>query len=232
MIAALLAAGIAQADVVVAGWHTWTEATAPVASEGPDEVASGWAGNMGTSILSGGGSRVVASDSGDDTYGNAYSVSGRTVNSTAQLRANNNNIKRMEFLVTNNTGSYQTLSSTQFDYALVYGSAAETTNKLYHLSGASDLDDTPWIGYNIVPPITMTDNAWHDVDSGFGSMTDLTLAIGESAAFRLEIDITGATAAGVNIDNIAVTAIPEPATLGLVSALGGALLAIRRKLMV
>ncbi len=235
MVAMLMAGGAAQADVVVAGWHTWTVADAAVSGESPDEVASGWTGNMGTSIANGGGQKTVAVDSGDDTYGMAYAVSGRTVASSVQLRAvdgGNNNLRRLDFLVTNNTGGDQTLSTIHFDYKLVYGTAADTTIKLSHLSASSDLEATPWAGYNIVAPITFSGFGWADVDSGFGLMTDLTLANGESAAFRIEVGVsTGAIAAGVNIDNIAVTAIPEPATLGLVTAFGGAVLFIRRRFM-
>ncbi len=71
-----------------------------------------------------------------------------------------------------------------------------------------------------------------DVDlSGFG----YTLAPGESATFRYTTVGTGGSASPFWIDNIgisgAVTAIPEPATLGLVAAFSCAALFIRRRIM-
>jgi hypothetical protein len=204
---------------VVAGWHSWAVTNVGVSGQGPDEVMDGWTGDMGVSVVSsGGGQQVVAVGSTDNTYGTDYAISNAPVSTNSvQLRSSfggNAAIKRLDFTVSNNTGTNISLASLHFDYDMVYGVLSNTTIKLSHLSGASDLDDSPWAGYNIMAQETLTSWSWQDKDLILAdtAMGDVELAHGETAAFRIEVDVNTNTApaAGVNIDNIAVVAVvPE-----------------------
>lgn len=202
----------------LAGWHTWAVGAVPVASASPDETLSGYTGNMGTSVSAGGGQQTTTAESGDDTYGTAVAVAGRTADSSVLLRASdggNAAIRRLDFLVTNNTGQDIDLGSVHihFDYRLLYGSNTTTTIKLSHLSGASDLDDVPWVGYTLMAPKTFTDLLWQDedIDISKTSMGNVVWTNGTSAAFRIEVAVdAGAIAAGVNIDNVAISTYISP----------------------
>jgi hypothetical protein len=234
LIAAIaMTAGLVHADIVVAGWNSWTVANGPISGVAPNDTATGWTGTMGTNLGGGGGQHIKSPGSADGTYGTAYVAPADPTDSAVQLATYNNNIKRLDFQITNNTGSDQTLTTVHFDFGLTFTSTntAAPTIQLTHLQGNSDLV-APWGGYAFTPALPVTfgyDGA--DVDLAAGAMTDFTLAPGESAAFRLELGVTEG-AAIMRVDNIAIAAIPEPATFGLIAAFGGALLAIRRKLMV
>jgi hypothetical protein len=203
----------------LAGWHTWTVADAAITNQSPNETLSGYAGNMGASLIgSGGGQKTVATESGDNTYGSATRIASRTEDSSVLLQASdegNNDLRRLDFLVTNNTGQNIDLGSVhiQFDYRLTYGSNSTTTIKLAHLSGASDLDDQPWSGYNLMAPKTLSEFVWQneDVDISNTAMNGVVWTNGTSAAFRIEVGVdAGAIAAGVNIDNLAVSMYVSP----------------------
>ena len=202
------------------GWHTWPTGTVAVASASPDESLSGYTGNIGTTVSGGGGGQqTTTAESGDDTYGTAAAVTGRTEDSSVLLRASdggNATIRRLDFQVTNNTGQDIDLESVHihFDYRLLYGTAADTTIRLSHLSPASDLDDVPWGGYNLMAPKTLTDLLWQDedIDISQTSMNGVIWTNGTSAAFRIEAAVeAGAIAAGINIDNLAISTYISPA---------------------
>lgn len=61
------------------------------------------------------------------------------------------------------------------------------------------------------------------------SITGLNISDGATFFIRWGADGTGK---GLGIDNVSVTAIPEPATMGLVALFGGAVLFIRRRFMI
>ena len=66
------------------------------------------------------------------------------------------------------------------------------------------------------------------------SVSGLSLADGQSLIVRWRIPLTGTKEQGLFIDDVTVDnfqAIPEPATLGLVTAFGAAILFIRRRVM-
>jgi hypothetical protein len=129
----------------------------------------------------------------------------------------NNNIKRLDFSVVNNSSASIELHSIHFDSRLTYGASSNTTLKVSHLSAASDLDDLPWANYSVMADTYFEGLTWknRDVTLSTTSLEDLTLADGETAAFRIELNVdAGAIPAGVNIDNISISAYISPNAAG------------------
>lgn len=207
----------------LAGWHSWSVVNASLGGADSDTAYTGFSGVVGTNVsgtASGGGQQTVAAESGDDTYGSFIAVTNRTVDSSIVLRATdggNNNIKRLDFSVVNNSSASIELHSIHFDSRLTYGASSNTTLKVSHLSAASDLYDLPWTNFSVMAETYFEGLTWknRDVTLSTTSLEDLTLADGETAAFRIELNVdAGAIPAGVNIDNISISAYISPNAAG------------------
>lgn len=205
--ATMMSTGYAQNLLV--GWHTFDVSTGTaIAAESPDFVKSGFSGLMGTSIsgtTQGGGKGTVENvHSTDNTYGDLAAIDpAPSIVSAVLLNSYNNANKKLDIQVTNNTSADVMLSSIQLDYKLSSGVEAESTIKVSHLSGSSDLQDA-FNGRNLSGVITATDFDFHNLVVNVSAMADVVLAPGEKASFRIEVGITGTTAAVFNVDNIAI----------------------------
>ena len=88
--------------------------------------------------------------------------------------------------------------------------------------------------YNFAPMATAAGSPGFVENKTFALTYDNTAAslLGDEVALRITSVGDGATfASTIWLDNVSVTTIPEPATLGMVAAFGGGILMVRRKLM-
>jgi hypothetical protein len=90
-----------------------------------------------------------------------------------------------------------------------------------HLSASSDLVDA--FNSRLLGTINMTGSDFTTIYQSTistAAMADVTLANGETAAFRFELNTTGA-AIGARFDNIAIgsNAVPEPSTYALLAGM-------------
>ena len=90
-----------------------------------------------------------------------------------------------------------------------------------HLSSQSDLDDQ--FNNRSLGTITLSGNdhsTIHQSTVSTSTMADVTLADGQTAAFRFQLNTTG-TSMGARFDNVAIgsNAIPEPGTYALIAGI-------------
>jgi hypothetical protein len=127
----------------------------------------------------------------------------------------------LDIKVTNNSGVDVTIDYIHLDFRLNFASLSGAPGQgaitVSHLSGASDLQDG-FTGRKLYDsgPIqggTAEDNAdysWKQVDVSTEAMTNVTLAPGESAAFRISAAKVGDFNNGFRVDNVAISTGPLP----------------------
>lgn len=232
ILTAVVCAGSMSASAsLLVGFETWD--TNPNGGSGVTNAATSNAtGFSGDSITQAATwSRSALGASTDGTFGTlAGADTGTTFKSGLAL--NNGANGAYDFTVSNNSGSSYALDFFRFDTGTFRPNAAhEWTVSIQSgdltaqtvLSGSAD---------NITGGVT----DWYDYDIALSGITGgNVLADGESVTFRLDMaGGTGASGHHQYVDNIAISGnvIPEPATLGLVAAFGGAVLFIRRRFMI
>lgn len=249
VLAGLLAVGVTKADIL-AGWNEFAPNDNAVNSyvddSSPDVSVSGISGIIGGNVNAaftsvGGGERSgSAYDQGFDTFGNlAGTGSAAAADSGVRLLHDYDGTgdkNRLDFMITNNTGNDVAVDGIHFDIKTVFKGGAAVidygTAAVSHFSAVSDLNDA--FANRNLGSTTLSNFAWQQLDVSAAAMTDLIIADGESAAFRIEVNWSDAAATGNptwNVDNVAIsgTVIPEPATLSLIAAFGGTVLFIRRR---
>jgi hypothetical protein len=231
---AVMSAGWIQA-ALLAGWDT--HGTGPISSNAPNVIAGGVSAFIGQQVepafgTVGGGFSVSTTLNSDTTFGNIAGASAAS-DSSITLRMNNNNNRQLDIKITNTSGFNMTLDGFHFDYRKQNASTTGTTIELIHLKSVSDLNG--WVGQSLDTQTPVSNYVWYDVDVVLTNtiLNDVVLADGESAAFRLRVTDTDEFL-NWQVDNIGITGtvIPEPATLGLITAFGGAVLFIRRRFMI
>ena len=233
LVTALMGAGLAQA-ALLAGWDT--HGTGSISSNTPNVIASGVSAFIGQQVepafgTVGGGVDVSTTLNSDTTFGTVAGASAAS-DSSITLRMNNNNNRQLDIKITNTSGFDMTLDGFHFDYRKQNTSTTGTTIELIHLKSVSDLNG--WVGQSLDTQTPTLDYVWYDVDVVLTNtiLNDVVLADGESAAFRLLVLDTDEFV-NWQVDNIGITGtvIPEPATLGLITVFGGAVLFVRRRFM-
>ncbi len=239
MVAMLMVGGAAQADMTIGSWYAFDDANGVQHVEAADSVATGWSANLTTSTR--GSRHVAAAQSGTLDAGATGPVVDPGLGDVSGLQANVANVgtATTTFTFVNNSGADVDLSYFYYDY-----------KKTSQDTGTSDTTDWGTIDLIAVSGVTGTANGstlnsravgtgnyWSqgvDVD-----LSGLSVDAGATATFSMVVTWDGTTAPddptwhkAVTYDNFAVTAIPEPATLGLVAAFGGAVLFIRRKFII
>jgi uncharacterized repeat protein (TIGR02543 family) len=228
--------------VVIVGWNSFPiDSSSNVSSEAPDTVANGFSGNLGTSVYGdvateGGGSHTAANaNSYDYTYGRAYNISDSDLGSDLSgisLSTFGGNTKRyVDLSVSNNTSGDLLLSGIHFDIGHLFFQAdlnsdeegavlsdKGATIKVIHLQMAqgtspSDLQDT--FNQRTIASFNLPDGSlsMFSKSMDFGDLADTTLAAGETAAFRIEVENAAGGSnnpynVGATIDNIAITGTP------------------------
>ena len=133
------------------------------------------------------------------------------------------------FRILNDTGA--TVTDWTFD-ALVYFGDDDTSTSTLSFSYAID---------NGTDPDAMTFSSFDSVSAAIGdvittldytmSQTVTTAGVADGDYIVLAFTDPSGDGSDIYLDDIGVTAIPEPATLGLIATLSGAMLFIRRRLM-
>ena len=227
--------------VVIVGWNSFPiNSSSNVSSEAPDTVANGFSGNLGTSVYGdvateGGGSNTAANaNSFDYTYGRVYNISDSDLgtDSGIQLSTFGGNSKRyVDLSVTNNSSGDLLLSGIHFDIGHLFFQADQNSDvegavlsdegatiKVIHLQMAegtspSNLQDS--FNQRTIASFNLPDGSltMFSKSMGFGGLADTTLAAGETAAFRIELENAAGGSnnpynVGATIDNIAITGTP------------------------
>jgi hypothetical protein len=197
---------------MLASWDVWNGAVQGVkpSAINADSTRSGISAFAGTSVdptyaTIGGGIDAAYYGSMDGTFGDLDSPPADTTawasNFKIQLLQNNGNNRRLDFSLTNTTGSDVQLDTFYFDY--YPKDLASQTVELKHLklningSGVftSDLDDANNTVIGSFSSIASNPGQdFHDISISLsGGLTDSVLADGESVAFRIELPETGET---------------------------------------
>lgn len=228
--------------VVIAGWNSFPiDSSSNVSSEAPDTVAIGFSGNLGTSVYGdvateGGGSHTAANaNSFDYTYGRAYNISdsdlGSDLSGISLSTFGGNSRRYVDLSVTNNSSGDLLLSGIHFDIGHLFFQADPNSDeegavlsdngatiKVIHLQMAqgtspSDLQDA--FNQRTIASFNLPDGSltMFSKSMGFGDLEDTTLAAGETAAFRIEVENAAGGSnnpynVGATIDNIAITGTP------------------------
>ncbi len=195
----------------------------------PDVASPGITAQIGAGVhpaypVVGGGSRSGSPyDQGDITFGGVAGTGSDTAeNSGVQLNHNfdgGSDRNRLDFKVTNYTGSDVAVNGIHFDIRTGYKGGASVTDfgtaKVIHFTPVSDLNDA--FGWRTIGESNLHNFAWQQIDYSTSQMADVTLADGESAAFRIEMAWADVAAVGDpqwSVDNVGIsgTVVPSYAT--------------------
>jgi hypothetical protein len=234
------------AEILVAGWDNFDNGAEPNAWSATQKDA-----NTTVSLAATGSAKNWAQwtyqdqgASGDGTFGNlSTSVASADTNwadndSNVSLNASDGSIV---FTLTNDSGADRTMDGFYFDaiHKNTKSANAWSLTASGAISGSANgtISIATYMFNNSVTPGTETPAATRDHAVDLSGFTDAVWEAGQSIVLTLAF--TGSaeqsTTAGGNelvLDNIAVTVIPEPATLGLLGAFGGGILFIRRRFMI
>jgi hypothetical protein len=220
-LAALALPHTANASLLLAGWHDFNANNEPtagtdVANESPDYIASGFSG-----FVSKGGQASVG-NGGDDGgtaltyYGNSNIQAGNGIGNDGYLRILSSTVT---FAITNVSGPVLQLDKLFFDAARQAGSPV--LNISWNIvGGASGSLGTETITANSGGAGASADYA--DYSRNLAGIP--ALGLGQTIQFLFQ---TGST--GLRIDNIAITAIPEPASLIALACVLGSGLFLRQR---
>lgn len=128
-------------------------------------------------------------------------------------------------------GNGEILANTGTLNANIQGDKGEADFGDINLIDGTDAVNTPVLTFTGTGTysltVDLTTYAWHadELPGLSGSLTDVSDFDLIMAVFASDVETAGAM---TTIDNLSITSIPEPATLGLIAAFGGSLLFIRR----
>jgi hypothetical protein len=209
---------------MLAGWNFFSPNDGVVNSyvddSSPDVVLPGVVALLGGEVnpafpATGGGSRAGAGyDQGGITFGGLVGTGSPTADDSGVLLMHDYDgtaeRNRLDFKVTNNTGDDVAVNGIHFDIKTNYKGGASVTNygtvKVIHFTPVSDLNDT--FSLRNLGESNLFNFAWQQLDVSTESMTDVTLADGESASFRIEIDWADSAAEGDPtwyVDNVGIS---------------------------
>jgi hypothetical protein len=210
---------MANSPGVLVGWNTFepNDGATAVSDTTPDTVAVGFSGAIGTAVVSGGRWSAAGINLNNSTYGSEYGM-GKDVgaDSGVRLETGTSSNQRLDIKLTNNSAYTVSINKVHLDAQPIYwGPTMPTTEaaviRVSHLSIESDLNDA-FTGRNlgelsVDPPAVNpdTNTTTYEVDQSVAAMTDITLAPGESAAFRIELLQPTAGNCAFKIDNVAVS---------------------------
>ena len=221
MLSACLASGTLSADVIVAGWDgvANTSTTNQIASQIEAEGVSGaW-------IWGDGGEWAHQGNSGsqDQTFGTVSGARKSVGVATGALRAGGSSVKVLDFVLSNEGGVSYVLTGFHFDAWATHDSS-NTNWELQNVGAAMVLSSGTLVSKaGVNPPAGEAD--YDDIDI---VLNGISLNSGESLTFRLTFSGGFGASAYTYIDNVAVTAIPEPSTVGLFTISAAGCLLLRR----
>ncbi|VGO12542.1 hypothetical protein PDESU_01095 [Pontiella desulfatans] len=228
---AVCAGAMSASAALLVGWDDNFNQPNNGSTTPPPKTATGFSG-LATPDANLNWSRTASAASTDGTFG-TLAGAGTETGFSDGLALNNGNNGHFDFTVTNGTADDYDLDFFHFDAGATRPKAADNWT-LSVLSGALTVGNVT----SGVSPNGGGTLVWAENDLDLTGLADNTLEAGQSVVFRLDFvqDGTIQYEGGHNLylDNIAIsgTVIPEPATLGLVAAFGGAVLFIRHRFMI
>jgi hypothetical protein len=230
----------AQADLV-AGWDTWVAVSTNTYDATKTNSASGQVvGTITNGVGSLGGfsnATFAYGASTDGTWGSLSTAPTPSIvaaDATDAVGLNATANGTFDFTITANAGSTIDFTSLNFDAWRRFANSANAW-ELSVLSG-SITNGSITSGAVTQGNVTLADTDPHNFDIDLTGLADRTLAVGESAVFRLTF--TGGNAGGnggnnMMMDNVGifgnVGAVPEPSSLAVLGLAGIGMLVRRRK---
>jgi hypothetical protein len=227
LLAGMLIAADASADLVIAAWEFRDGSGNVTANSTFTTNGIGTSQAFSQFVVA---TNAANAGSTDGTFGTGTGLdrTASTALNGLRIGGSNSNVTRTaQFSVTNNGASALNLSGFHFDY----GENGGAYNLKVEIVAGGGISSAVLYNQNPVNTTGFSTTAQFDhSDLSFDltSLADRTLAVGEGVTFKFTADM-GATSGPVLLDNIAVS-IPEPATLGLFVLSGTGLLLIRRHL--
>lgn len=220
---ALSVAATSSSAVLLVGWDDWDSYSSVGATFSPDQGIVGV-----TAGLSVGSNRRATS--WGSTSGEFGSVAGASTDPGALILSNSNNALTATLTLTNDTGLDLELTAIHFDFAPRTNALSQAGPRNFDLSYHSgDLGTGPVaIGSESNLPIWITNSTTNAFSAYPGydynlspALSNITLANGQHATFRLVFSNFGSSDVGSILDNVAVTGtvIPEPSNYAM--CLGG-----------
>lgn len=208
--------GSATAAPIVAGWHTISSN-----SENPDVSLA----DFGSSTLVKSGGESPSNESSfDGTYGSTGGSVGTTADDGSYKLRTNQGQNSLRLTLQNNSSEAVSLATVHFDYGVINQDAPKDLELKYLGGGGLGVND---VTINTVSNLSLPsgpEDDWLNFDWDLSpALMDTTLGAGEQAQFDLIATNPNNSLANGLVDNVAVTAIPEPAGFLLVG-LGGVLL--------
>jgi hypothetical protein len=219
---------------VLASWDTWSNNA--VGNYDADATLAGFSAAI-TNTDTGNRANSGGFGSTDGTFGTAVAGAATTDNTALLVRkgntgTNDSGWNLQTITITNNTGSAYNIESIHFDIG-ARGTAPNDSGDAYTLTYVSGGLGPASTVLGSATGITNIGNQGDADDFDItlaASLSDITLADGESAVFELLIDDYGSNSASATLDNVAFqgSLVPEPGSLALLG-LGGLLIAARRR---
>ena len=208
---------------------TWLDATTDANA---DVLADGWSASIDAGL---GFNKTADKSSEDLTFGSLESPAARSKTGAVQIsEANGWYDRTIVFTLTNNTGGAVDMAnaSFRFDWAALPDYADAPQSFSVYLAKDGAFGNTDPILFEAVD-VSSYDVGYADFDFALADLelSSYSMADEGSIGFWIQADRNSTTGTKVKVDNLAVTVIPEPATLGMIVASAGGLLVIRRRFM-
>jgi len=187
-------AGVPEGTILV-GWHT-PDSGNPVSDDTPDDYFTGVTG-----LLSNGEVREDG-ESTDGDYGSGPDE-GSTSNRAIGVRESSFG-PAVLVQITNSTGGSLNLGTFHFDYSRWFNNSPKDVALYYDSGDLTDLEDTLINSVSDLPVLGKAAD-YDDFDWSLSVLSDVTLANGESATFRLEVSNYASNNTSGAFDNIAIT---------------------------
>lgn len=206
--AALTLSHTANASLLLAGWHDFDGTTG---NESADVAAAGFSGL----VTKGGQTSINGGGSNDNTYGTLVNPVVPVNDGYARILGSN-----LTFSLTNSSASAVQLTTLYFDAAIQSGSGTVTVQYQIGAGPLSTLAPSPVTNNTLSGAAGASANYG---DFAFNLVGVPLLAIGQT------INFVFTASPNARIDNVAITAIPEPASLIALGLVLGSGLFLRQR---
>lgn len=225
----ILSAGFSASGAIIAGWDTFDETSAGSKTYNAPITNGVTAQAVGTSTDDGAGWGAWTNEDGrspDGTWGTFASTtppSTSITNSTDSVGLRNaESAGELTITLTNNSGSALDLTYFYFDGITRFNDGPGDWS-LSILAGSAVTQQADFATGSVENVGSFAARAGEGYDIDLSGLADTTFEDGESVVFELAFTggVVNSTSGGHNtmIDNMAIAAVPEPATFALVSGL-------------